>query len=74
MQKPPVVAEQSAPPFSVEVEASVFKRLRAIATKEGISFNRLGSELIKNVLLLHRSELNRIIDQIKRNHKCNDTS
>jgi DNA polymerase III delta prime subunit len=74
-QKPVAVVEvvqASTPPFLIEVEASVFKRLRTIATKEGISINELGSELIKRILLLHRTEVNRVIDQIKRNHKCHD--
>jgi hypothetical protein len=58
----------------IEIEESVFKKLRTIATKEGISINELGSELIKRILLLHRTELQRVIDQIKRSRKCNGTS
>jgi len=61
------------PPFFVEVEESVFKKLHTIATKEGISINQLGSELIKRILLLHRTELGRVIYEIKRrNHNCHD--
>jgi hypothetical protein len=57
------------PRFSIEVEESVFKRLHTLATKEGISINELGSALIKRLLLLHRTEVRRVIDEIKWNRE-----
>jgi len=63
------VAQASIPPFLIEIDESVFKRLTNLANKEGISINELASALIKCLLLLHRAEVKRVIDTIKRNHK-----
>jgi len=59
------------PAFFIQIEESVFKRLNTLAMKEGIDTNRFGSELIKRLLLLHRTEVGRVIFEIKRrNHQC----
>ena len=59
------------PAFFIQIEESVFKRLQNIATKEEINVNQFGSELIKRLLLLHRTEVGRVIFEIKRrNHQC----
>jgi hypothetical protein len=66
-------AQARTPYFSVEIEESVFKRLSTLALKEKVSINELGSALIKRLLLLHRTEVQRVIDELKRkNHQCHD--
>jgi len=71
-QQTATVGVDSTPPRlpCIEIEQSVFNRLRTLATKEGISINELGSALIKRLLLLHRTEVQRVIDELRRNHKC----
>jgi hypothetical protein len=67
-------AQARTPSFFIEIEESVFKRLTTLARKEGIDTNRFGSELIKRLLLLHRTEVGRVIFEIKRrNHQCHDS-
>jgi hypothetical protein len=63
-------AHASIQPFFIEIEESVFKRLTNLATKERIGINELASALIKCLLLLHRTEVKRIIEEVRRNHKC----
>lgn len=56
--------------FYVEVEKRVYQRLETIATREGININAFASALLRDALLLHRSQVQDVIDTIKRNHKC----
>jgi hypothetical protein len=72
-QQTATVGVDSTPPRlpCIEIEQSVFKRLSTLAIKERVSVNELGSALIKRMLLLHRTEVRRVIDELKRkNHKC----
>ena len=72
-QKPVADVRESqarTPSFLIEIEESVFKRLSTLALKEQVSINELGSALIKRLLLLHRTEVRRVIDELRRNHKC----
>jgi hypothetical protein len=59
---------QTSPVFSIEIEEPVFKRLATIAAKEGVNINELGSALLRDVLMLHRSEINRAVETVKRRH------
>jgi predicted DNA-binding ribbon-helix-helix protein len=61
---------RTPPLFSIELESHVFKRLQNLAAKEQISVSELASALIKCLLLLHRTEVKRVIEEIRRNHKC----
>jgi hypothetical protein len=63
-------AQARTPPFFVEIEERVFKKLMNIATKEELSINELATVLLRHFLLLHRTEAKRVIDTIKRNHQC----
>lgn len=59
------------PLFSVEIEERIFKKLNALAIKEKLNINELASELLRCTLFLHRSEVQRVVDEIRRrNHHC----
>lgn len=62
----------STPPFSIDVEEHISKRLSDIADKEQIDLKLLTSELLRTFIILHRSETQRIIDKLKRNNHCPD--
>jgi hypothetical protein len=66
-----VLTPSPPPPFLIEIKENVFKRLSALALKEKVAIDELGSALINRLLMLHRTEVNRVIDELKRrNHKC----
>ena len=54
------------PPFSIEVEEQVFKRLSDLANKERLSITVLTSQLLKVFLTLHKREVRQLIENIKK--------
>jgi len=67
------VAQSSTPLFSIEVESTVAQRLSDLSAKEKIPIKRLASQLLSQMLLFHRHEVNQIITQLRRNQKCRDS-
>jgi hypothetical protein len=59
-------AQAFVPPFSVEVESSVFKRLTELSSKEGVPIKTLASEMLKAFLTLHHRELKQLIEKLKK--------
>jgi len=69
VQKPNAVvevAQASTPLFYVEVEASIFKKLTNLATKEQIPISQLTSEILKAFLTAHHRELKALIETLKK--------
>jgi hypothetical protein len=64
----PAVVENphSTPLFYVEVEASIFKKLTNLATKEQIPISQLTSEILKAFLTAHHRELKALIESLKK--------
>jgi hypothetical protein len=55
----------STPHLQIEVQEHIFKRLSDLANKEQIPLKLLVSELLREMLLFHKREVQKIVEKLK---------